>query len=415
MSNIVDDLLQEVEQLEESTQQLNENVQKVATQNSELKNGETSSIDADLIALETAKTAQEASLQSHLAAKAAVKVAEQLKLQSLELEEFNYNWRQSIRTSSKEIQTAKTTFIALMAGSVVVNIIALSVIGYFFYETNKQNSQFKGETLDIIQIESSLLSKKITLKVDELSSLIEALSADITRMKSTFNTPVKIHNTVSENHDKMPSETLTAEHLDDAKAQHQAEVHNENHIVAPENNHSEIHPVTATESDHRTQHSDITHTAHDTVTTHNTEHTTPSSVMTNHSSDQQSSMDYYELKSLVEKILTEQQKLQATTLASSATGNLDTSQVKKLNDISWLVRKQEKVLKAIQATLMNGAPASSANSPTSKGLNDTLNELKVQLRLLTEQQLNIQNQVKNLQDNLRKYASEPAPYSYKAK
>lgn len=373
MSNIVDDLLQEVEQLEESTQQLNGNVEKVATQNSELKSGETSSIDADLIALETAKTAQEASLQSHLAAKAAIKMAEQLKSQSLELEEFNYNLRQSNRTTSKEIQSAKTTFVGLMVGSVVVNVIALSVIGYLFYESKQQNSQFKDQTLDIIKIESNLLSKKITLKVDELSSLIEAMSADLIRMKNALNSPVKIHSAVNENSSKTPAKTVMDEQVTDAEAD------------------------SATTA--------IAHQTGDEIQT---------PTMTNHSTTEQSAIDYSELKALVEKILAEQHKLQAMTLAGGTTGSLDASQVKKLNGISWLVRKQEKALKAIQANLTNGTSERPAGSSTSKGINNTLNELKGQLRLLTEQQITLQNQVKNVQADLTKLVAEPAPYSYKA-
>ena len=388
MSNIVDDLLQEVEQLEESTQQLNDNVQKVATQNSQLKGGEKAPTEADLIALETAKTAQEASLQSHLAAKSAIKMAEQLKSQSLELEEFNYNWRQSIRTTTKEMQSAKTTFIALMTGSVVVNIIALSTIGYFFYETNKQNSQFKGETLDIIQIESNLLNKKITLKVDELSSLIEAMSGDIIRMKSALNAPVKIHSAVNENPTETPSETVMDEHVTNTK------VDIETHDTNPDTHHDDIATTT------------IANETGDKIET---------PAMTPPSKTEQSAIDYSELKGLVEKILEEQHKLQAMTLAGSTASTLDASQVKKLNDISWLVRKQEKALKAIQANLTNGASVGPADISASKVINTTLNELKVQLRLLTEQQLTIQNQVKNLQADLTKYASEPAPYSYKAK
>jgi hypothetical protein len=378
MSNIVDDLLQEVEQLDESTQQLNDNVEKVVTQNSQLKSGEKSSIDADLIALETAKTAQEASLQSHLATKAAIKIAEQLKSQSLELEEFNYNLRQSIRTSSKETQSAKTTFIALMVGSVVVNVIALSVIGYFFYENNKQNSQFKGQTLDIIKIESNLLSKKITLKVDELSSLIEAMSADLIRMKNAFNTPVKIDSPIDENPAETSPETVMDEQTSDAKESQQAEVEAEGATTA------------------------ITHKTGD-------EKQTPAA--TNQPATEQSAIDYSELKALVEKILAEQHKLQAMTLAGSTTSSLEPSQVKKLNGISWLVRKQEKALKAIQANLTNGA----ADSSSSQGINKNLNELKEQLRLLTDQQLNLQNQVKNVQADLKKLVAEPAPYSYKSK
>jgi hypothetical protein len=206
--------------------------------------------------------------------------------------------------------------------------------------------------------------------VDELSSLIEAMSADLIRMKSALNTPVKIHSAVNENSGEMPSQTLMDEQVPET------EVDSATTAIAP---------VTGDEIQ------------------------TPA--ITNQSTTEQSTIDYSELKALVEKILAEQHKLQAMTLAGSAAGSLDASQVKKLDGISWLVRKQEKALKAIQANLTNEA----ADSSTSKGINNTLNELKIQLHLLTEQQLTIQNQVKNLQTGLTKLTAEPAPYSYKSK
>ncbi len=417
MSNIVDDLLQEVEQLEQSTQQMNDNAQNVEKQKAQLKGAQSTPIDAELIALETAKTAQEASLQSHLAAKAALKMADQLKSQGLELEEFNYNWRQSIRNNSKELQSAKSSFTMMMASSMVINIIALGVIGYFFYETNKQNAQFKGETLDIIQTESNLLNKKITLKVDELASLIEALSGDITRMKNSFSTPVKIHSAVDDNANETPPETLMDEHASAPKVEQKAEAHIETQDTKPETNHSVMHPAAATaiESASGAHHDDIATSVHNQPTADETKHKIQTPAMMNHSTTEQSVIDYSEIKALIEKILAEQHKLQATTLAGSTTASLDDTQVKKLNDITWLVRKQEKVLKAIQTNLKNETSASPADSSTSKAINNTLNELKKQLDLLTEQQLTIQNQVKNLQADLTKYASKPEPYSYKLK
>lgn len=414
MSNIVDDLLQEVEQLEKSTQQLNDNVQDVTAHSSHLKSGDTDSIDSGLLALETAKTAQDASHQSHLAAKTALKTAEQMKAQNTELEELTHSLRQSVRTTAKDLQSAKSTITALIIGSVAANVIALSVIGYLFYETSQKSSQFKGDTLDIIQIESNLLSKKITVKVDELSSLIEAMAADIIRLRDGANlTPssqkalLPTSNALEPNNASNSAPTgiqtpliddvsveSSEQAADDVQESVKETIKKAAGNTAIETSAKEVKPDQS--AAHSKTNASETHTD-STLATASTAINTP--------------LEYSELKTLVEKILSEQQKLQAIALAGANTGNLDPQHVKKLNDISWLVRKQEKALKELQASLTNG----SVNSGNSKTLSASLSELKIQLRLLTEQQLSIQNQVKTLQIDLKKYASDPPPYSYKAK
>lgn len=415
MSNIVDDLLQEVEQLEKSTQQLNDNVQDVTAHSSHLKSGDTDSIDSGLLALETAKTAQDASHQSHLAAKTALKTAEQMKAQNTELEELTHSLRQSVRTTAKDLQSAKSTITALIIGSVAANVIALSVIGYLFYETSQKSSQFKGDTLDIIQIESNLLSKKITVKVDELSSLIEAMAADIIRLRDGANlTPssqkalLPTSNALEPNNvsNSAPS-GIQAPLIDDVSVESSEQAAADDTQESVKETVKKAAGNTAIETSAKEVKLDqsAAHSKTNASETHtdSTLATAPTAINT--------PLEYSELKTLVEKILSEQQKLQAIALAGANTGNLDPQHVKKLNDISWLVRKQEKALKELQASLTNG----SVNSGNSTTLSASLSELKIQLRLLTEQQLSIQNQVKTLQIDLKKYASDPPPYSYKAK
>ena len=184
MTDIVDDLLQEVEELESSTQQLNETVQKV-DEKKETLNDVPSSVDANLLALETAKTSQEAASQSHNAAKSTIKLADQLKARNLELDDLSSSWRQATRTTLKDVGTAKNHFTLMMATTLVINIVALGVIGYLSYANSQKNSQATEEILDVIQTENMLLGKKVTKKMDELSGLTEALGANVQHLSQS--------------------------------------------------------------------------------------------------------------------------------------------------------------------------------------------------------------------------------------
>ncbi|NPA72279.1 MAG: hypothetical protein GXO35_05565 [Gammaproteobacteria bacterium] len=464
MSNIVDDLLQEVEQLETSTEQMNEAVQ-AAEQVSSDNVPQNTDLDAGLLALEAAKTAQEASVQSHLAAKASIKMVDQLKAQGLELDEFNFNWRQSIRNTSKELSAAKSSFSLIMSVIVVVNLVALSVMGYFYYLNSKESAQFKGELLDVIQTENTLFTKKITLKVDELSTLIEALSADIQKLNSTQPTQVKIHKKVYEEGEVVPTKPMAhaepmqahtkdvGTHKTDSNHPESSEAHTtnvsmnhhgdeqaiatapEHHVV--EKAHVDTHstpihaaPSISAEVGHVKPHQAESHTGvrhavvdsgHDSHMTTN-EHTAVNSVKGDASANANANAhgasseqlatiqsDYASLKTLVEKILSEQQKLQASTLATSHTAALNPKQLKKLNDISWLVRKQGKTLKAIQASL-SGKQSGKDTAPV-------LKSIKRELQALNQQQSHMQSQVKSLQAELTEFTAKPKeqPYRYISK
>ncbi|VAW44339.1 hypothetical protein MNBD_GAMMA04-188, partial [hydrothermal vent metagenome] len=131
MSNIVDDLLQDVEQLEASTLAIDSDIQHLAQQKKTL-NDNTQAINNKLL-LDTAKTTQEAAKQSQLAATTSIKLAEQLKGRNSELEEISNNWRQAVRNTLREQQTAKKYFAIMMATTLAVSLISLSSIGYLVY------------------------------------------------------------------------------------------------------------------------------------------------------------------------------------------------------------------------------------------------------------------------------------------
>ena len=341
MSNIVDDLLQDVEQLESSTLAMESNVQHLEQQKKTL-NDNTQAIH-DKLLLDTAKTTQEAAKQSQLAATTSIKMTEQLKGRNSELEEISNNWRQAVRNTLREQQTAKKYFAIMMGATLAVSIISLSSIGYLVYLLNQQNAHYKGEVLDIIQTESKLLSNKLIVKTDELASLTEAMSADIKRLSgssvsSTTNKPTR------------------------------AEPKNKEQVI-------ENVPVQA-------------------VPTLNIEQLT---------------IQHDELKQLIQTMLTTSKKAKNTLTPSTS----HPEQLKKLNDLNWLIRQQGNALKAIQKTLSRNPPSSSGNKP----LQRTLDTLKGELSALNKQQTNIQQQLKTLQNQLSKLLTKPvekAPYSYKS-
>jgi len=348
MSNIVDDLLQDVEQLEASTLAMENDVQQLEQHKKTLN--DSAQTAQNTLLLETAKTTQEAAKQSHLAATTAIKLAEQLKARNSELEELSNNWRQAVRNTLREQQGAKKYFAIMMGTTLAVSIISLSAIGYLVYLLNQQSAHHKGEVLDIIQTESKLLSNKLVMKTDELASLTEAMSADIKRL-SSLNPNIA---------------TLTPS---DIKAKQATNV-----------------AATKT-ADPSQKEADSTSTI------------------------EQLEAQHKELKTLMQKILSQQQKIKS--LPATKPHKADPAQLKKLNDLSWLIRKQGKALKAIQKTIAENPNHTAHYKP----LKTTLETLKGELATLSQQQTKIQQQLNTLQKSLEKQLKKPVekpPYSYKS-
>ena len=333
MSNTVDDLLQEVEKLEASTHALDSDVQQLEQQH---KKRDDSALTAqNILLLETAKTTQEAAKQSHLAASTAIKLAEQLKARNSELEDTSNNWRQAVRNTLREQQTAKKYFAIMMGATLAVSVISLSSVAYLVYLLNQQSAHHKGEVLDIIQTESKLLSNKIIVKTDELASLTEAMSADIKRLNGLASEPM--------------SSVKRTTHVKDTPAQGL--------------------------------------------------------------NIQQLNAQHSELKTLIQQLISKQQTIKNTPVIKKQTAN--PAQLKQLKDLSWLIRKQDKALKAIQKNL-SGKFSSPYNN---KHLQQTLETLKAELSALNQQQTKIQQQLKTLQEGLSKHLKKPiekTPYSYKS-
>ena len=424
MSDIMDDLLEEVELLEQSTEELESANQKTASQAQQLKEAnERVASEANLLALETSKTAQSAAVQSHQAAQAAIKQAEALKEQVLELNESNFNWRQAVRNANKEIQSARTSFTIMLVTTVVFCLVALGSIGYLLYAMQKQEAQFKGEVLDMVSTENALLNKKITLKMDELASVIEILTEKVNQPAQAINhkTPVNIESNETPLED---SQQDTHKHEMPESAIDKSVTGKTEEIDTPEP--ESITPISKGKSEHEmdAKHSADQNTYSDaksesvklTIEKAPIEEVkTASQIMTDETHvNKQTAMisqeEYTELKNLIEQVLTEQKSLQSQAQSTASTSGLSPEQLKKLNGISWLVRQQAKTLKAIETRLgveSNGKALVSSN-------NTVLSELK-NLQL---QQGALQKQMQEMQSTIKKYTEQPKeapPYSYKAK
>lgn len=334
MSEIVDNLLDEVEQLEKSTTELEDSVQNSTHQSKKMETAQNKSqADANLLALEAAKTAQNASENSHLAAQTSIKHSETLKAQALEISESNFNWRQAVRNASKEFHEAKNQFTIMLITSIVFSLMALGAMGYLVYKAQNEQAQVKGEILDIIATENKLLNKKVTLKIDELAAVIETLDFKISQQN-------KANSATQSQNQANPMANLYRDQT------------TEKTTPDAENNASDSTPGTQ-----KTANLSVDEPQNKANGINSNDSSAPLSTTNVANTNQK-------LASL-ERLLTDVQKNQTslqsqlkqwpkkfkTTQNANPDISLLKKQAKQLDGIGWLVRKQGKTLESIQKTL----------------------------------------------------------------
>lgn len=394
-NQMTDDLLEELEELESSASAMDEQLSSAQEKTETLEKLDSpSSIDATSLALEAAKMAQDAATQSQKAAEASLNHSHRQKEQVMELSDANFSWRQAVKSANKELNSAKSHFSIMLSISLVTSVAAMSVMGWLLYSMQKKEAKFEGEILDILQTENALLSKNITVKVDELSALIELMTADMKKL-TRMGVPDQ-----ATNQPAPPTEAPLTEQSVEKTPENEQE-------QALPNLASEVtEPEVKTGSENNRQ-------ASETAT-----QTAPSAV----ADTEQLDARYTELKGLLEKILDEQAKLQAKTMAAQASNpavNLSGQQEKQLKDIGWLIRKQSKTLEKIQQTLNSGTTSDNtkpgATQQTYRAIQGSLIELKDQLSQLRAQQNQLQTQVDGLQKETKKLSDAAKPYSYQLK
>lgn len=388
MNQMVDDLLQEVEELDGLSQQLDEQQASRTQEQTQLKHAHSAiKMDAHLAALETANTAQEAAKHSHQATEAILKIGAEQKAQVLELNEANFSWRQAVRNASAELKSAKSAVAIMLTTAILLSVIGVAVMGYLFYALTQKEEHYKGEVLDIIKTESTLHNKQITLKVDEMSAMLEILTHEIQTLKNPDPQTAILHDAKSAESPKVPNTTPPAQSA----------------------------PILATHTEQEaTKQFAKAQAAHADALAALMEK------QTNH---------YQTLKKLLEAMQAEQTKTPVAPKAISApaphvttvTASLEPEQVKKLQQINVQVAQQGRILHAIEQKMAQLKPSSTPSVITPANNRQTelaLQELNTHLKALNEQQSNLEQAVKKLADDFKAYQTrptEPAPYSYKAK
>jgi hypothetical protein len=363
---ITDDLLEELEQLESSAEALEHQMADTHGKQEQFsKLGSADQIDAATLALQTAQTAQDAALQSQRAAETSLKHAHRQKEQIMELTDANFAWRQAVKAATSEIHASKSTFAILLSAGVIVSLVAMSVMGWLLYSMQKKEAQFKGEVLDILQTEIGLLNKNMTVKVDQISSLLELLAAEIQKLNG------------------------------------QAPSHSQNVVTMDRN--------TPPTSERPSAPSALP--ASDPVS----QEQVPSAQLQNHPD---ASAQMSELKPLIEQIFASQQQLQASVLSEGAVSQdrLTSEQQKQLAEIDQLIRKQSKTLADIQKRL-DSRPQQGKGRDVIQNhylqIQNSLTTVNAQLTALQNQQNTLKTQVESLLKATQKLAEEPKPYSYR--
>lgn len=178
MKDIADDLLDDLQELETSTDELETQVDNV-TQNQQVLNkhaGE-SAMESAVLMLESSKLSQDASIHSQTAAEISLKLAKEQQMQVDDLHQANNSWRQAIRNASEEIRTSKNFFIAVFILSLVTSIGVASLVGWLLFNDVQKQEDLKQNIMDMIQTETTISQRQINLKIDELASVLDAHKA----------------------------------------------------------------------------------------------------------------------------------------------------------------------------------------------------------------------------------------------
>lgn len=405
MSDTADDLLNELSHLDEATDEMEQQVTSATTKKKTLnKNSEkAASLDAVTVALEAAKTSQMAAEQSQHAAEKAISLTHEQKAQIVELSDANIAWRQSLRSAARDIKSARNAVSIMMTVSITVSVASVGALGWLLFSLNNQYEQLKGDVLDIITTENTLFTKNLTLKVDQLSSLIEALASDIQKLIHQSANLSSASSSAIMQPEMTPKDQPIINLETESEPDTEAEVKTEDPAVLiesqPETTETNIEKTVQTAVDHTEQ------LAH--------------------------------IEALIQQVIAEQQKLQAnalskiaqletlthqgkqpTTSVNAKPAQLNSMQIKQLKSIVASANDQQKLLKEIIATLKS-QPTS--NTPAKMEIpdlwpqqQDAFKKLSDQIYAMQQKQDVLVTKIETLEALNKEVLSEPKPYSYRS-
>lgn len=393
MSDTADDLLNELSHLNEATDEMEQQVTSATSKKAALnKSQKATSMDAVTVALEAAQTAHMAAEQSQHAAEKAISLAHEQKNQIVELSDANIAWRQSLRSAAKDIKSARNAVSVMMTVSITVSLASVGALGWLLYSLNNQYEQLKGDVLDIITTENTLFTKNLTLKVDQLSSLIEALASDIQRLSQ--GATVSASSSVTQPLINLENETQDKQAIEIKNIDNQTtEMSEPSHADA---NMKSLLPALSDQNEQLAQ-----------------------------------------IETLIQKVLSEQQKLQANALAkmaqlekltqkikqpSTATSTqpaqLNQLQINQLKSIVASAKTQQQLLNEIRSTLKAQPASQTAAKVEIPDLwpkqQSAFKKLSDQIYSMQQQQEVLMTKVDALEALNTEVLSQPRPYSYRS-
>lgn len=174
MKDIADDLINDLEDLENSTEELNEQVDQVVKNNATLDKytGETA-METAVLMLEASKVAQESAISSQEAASANLKLAGQQQQQIDSMHDAGISWRQTIRDANLEIKSSRGFFAGMLTSAIILTLIAAGLMSWLVLMSKNNQAESQSQLMDMIQTESSLNQRQVNMKIDELASVVE--------------------------------------------------------------------------------------------------------------------------------------------------------------------------------------------------------------------------------------------------
>lgn len=174
MTNIADELLEELETLEQTTDMLESQVQDVKDTRSKLKNAPTpQEINTAALLLEAIKATQKATENSQESAQINLRIADKQQMHLDDLQDIALSSRQAMRNASQDNKSIRS-FVAGVSITAIVLLGGIAgVSAWFFYEGQKQQIAFEQSIIDIIKTENTLNQRQLNLKINELASIIE--------------------------------------------------------------------------------------------------------------------------------------------------------------------------------------------------------------------------------------------------
>jgi Mg2+ and Co2+ transporter CorA len=395
MHDSTEDLLDELASLDQDRIQLDTDMSKVAPTPTPSKPS-----SATTVLLEATKQAQEAAELAQIAADRALTLSKEQKESIIEINEALGSWRHASRSAVKEIQAARKHMAIMLGTSIFLSVAALGGAGWILTQVKDQAESAKADVLDLLQTQNALFNQKTVLKIDELATVIESLQTELNKLQHG----IQQHQTRVDIHAAPPANTpIAIAHMSVTNLHAQPTTHTKDTV-----HHEPPAPI----------HLPAAPQQHATSPIHIEQHTTPEPhVPTIHppkeAVDIQQQLD--QLKTLVEKLLHQQQHVAPQTLQSPSP--------QALNQIQAMLKEQAKQLKIIRASLwklrQQQAGMMQKNQPHMAqpadlvGVKRAIEHLASHIQQIKAQQQHIQQEIQALKQQTAKLATERS-YQYKA-